>query len=319
MKLATLAREGGGIEGVTGHDTKGFGGGAGLVAGSEAWVLVDDRPERGLGPALAWALRHGATSLVVLADAGTGQLARRAEQFDFPVRVFHVEGRALIQAVAEPLPGRRPVSDEHLALRPLIVEGDAEPVEEHGVLAGEVRGLEVCRVVDDPATGVVRLEVGIGAHDREAFQLLHGDRPTVEALSDVVRSVGARSATSAPPHPLKQLAASRLLRARLTEQPELVGATSVAVAEPPLARPNVKDEAPSVAFATMPDGTVELVVCTSGIDLDVVPYATDAAAFHGASSCLIAAPARDVVDIQLRLAELCRVATRFVRVDARDV
>ena len=67
------------------------------------------------------------------------------------------------------------------------------------------------------------------------------------------------------------------------------------------------------------DGTRELVVCTTGIDLDVVPYSVDAVAFHGATSCLIAAPARDVVPVQRRLAALCRIPTRFVPVDVRDV
>ena len=72
-------------------------------------MLLDERPDRGLGAALAWALRHDASSLAVLADSATGQLARRADGFDFPVRVFHVDGRTLIEAVAEPLPDRTPV------------------------------------------------------------------------------------------------------------------------------------------------------------------------------------------------------------------
>ncbi len=60
---------------------------------------------------------------------------------------------------------------------------------EHGVLVGEVRGLEVCRVVDDPHLGTTRLEVGVGAHDREAFQMLHGDVPAIELLAtDVGRA-----------------------------------------------------------------------------------------------------------------------------------
>ena len=71
----------------------------------------------------------------------------------------------------------------------MIIEGGATPAVEHGVLVGEVRGLEVCRVVTDAQTGAARLEVGIGQHDREAFQMLHGDVPTVEALAKVVAAV----------------------------------------------------------------------------------------------------------------------------------
>jgi len=317
VKLAALAREHAGADI---GEVSGFGGGAGLLTSAgEAWVLIDERPDRGVGSALAWALSRDATSLSILADSATGQLVRRAEGFGFPIRVFHVEARTLLQAVAEPLPERTPVSPEHLALRSMIVEGDAEPVIEHGVLAGEVRGLEVCRVVDDPVSGEVRLEVGIGAHDRETFQMLHGDRPKVEALAGVVATVAVQRTPGRPPHPLNQLAASRLLRSRLVEHPELIGATSVTIAEPPIARTNVKDQAPSAAVATLSDGSQELVVCTTGIDLDVVPYSVDAVAFHGATSCVIAAPSRDVVPVQLRIASLCRVPTRFVPVDTRDV
>src|SRR5688500_15863417 len=86
MKLSALARD----AGVDAATPSGFGGGAGLLAGSEAWVLLDDPMPR-LGAALAWALNKDASSLVVLADSGTGQIARRAEHFDFPIRVFHVD------------------------------------------------------------------------------------------------------------------------------------------------------------------------------------------------------------------------------------
>ena len=73
------------------------------------------------------------------------------------------------------------------------------PNVEHGVVTGEVRGLEVCRVVDDPHTGAVRLEVGVGAHDREAFTIMHGDVPTVDALAGVVAR--RRRAPPARPRP----------------------------------------------------------------------------------------------------------------------
>ena len=92
----------------------------------------------------------------------------------------------------------------------MIEAAGAVPVIEHGLLAGEVAGLEVCRVVVDPGTGQARLEVGVGAHDREAFQLVHGDVPTVEALSSVVAAVAEHRRPGAPPHPLNRLGAERL-------------------------------------------------------------------------------------------------------------
>lgn len=277
-----------------------------------AWVMLVDQPATGLGGALGWAVRRGASALHLLASEGTGVLARRAASFAFPIEVSHLEGRVLVAAVPEPVAPAPEVAERHRELVSLIVAGGADPVEEHGVLVGEVAGLEVCRVVDDPQTGEVRLEVGIGAHDRETFQMLHGARPTVEALADVVRSVGAHRTVGAVQHPLNQLAASRLLRARVIADPSLVGTGPLVGAEPPAARSNLKDEVPCLAREL--DGN-RIVVCTAGVDLDVIPWAADAIAVHGASECLVAAPARDVIDIQQRLAALVTTPTRFVPID----
>lgn len=329
-KLAAVVRDHGGEP--TG-DPAGLGEGViTMAADGSAWALLGAsdqpgqpaQPGRGLGGALAWSIRRGATAVNVVAERGTGALARRAIGLTLPVHVWHLEGRVLLPAVAEPLAHPVPVDDAHRAFAELIVAGGAEPVEEHGVLSGEVRGLEVCRVVDDAHGGETRLEVGVGAHDRETFQMLHGARPTVEALADVVQAVdGHRSAADAVHHPLSQLAASRLLRWRLLQTPSLVGARALVAAEPPVARTNVKDHVPCVAIersaasddASQSDSSdVHVVVCTTGVDLEVVPFTVDAIAAHGATRATIAAPARDVIDIQQRLAELVAVPTAFVAV-----
>jgi hypothetical protein len=285
-------------------------GSAALDHDATAWVLAGDQPHRALGPALAWAIRRNATAIHLIAPSATGLLARRAAGLSMAVRVSHLEGRTMIDAVAEPLPDVRPLPAAHRALAAQIVAGGAVPVDEHGVLAGEVTGLEVCRVVDDPDSGAVRLEVGVGAHDRETFQLLHGDRPTIEALTGVVQFVAGHRGGTAP-HPLKHLAASRFLRHRLIDRPGLVRLSQLHAIEPPLPRTNLKDEVPCVAYSPAED---TLVVCTHGIDLDAVPYACDALLAHPAGACIIAAPERDVIDIQHRLADLVRTPTRFVGV-----
>jgi hypothetical protein len=298
---------------LTGDVTALGAGAAALTADGTGWVLLADLADRGpdqqLGAALAWAVRRDVGSLHVLAERGTGTLARRAAWFSLPVRVSQLDGRVLVAAEPEPLPPVDVVRDDHRALADLIVAGGATPVEEHGVLVGEVDGLEVCRVVDVPETGEVRLEVGVGAHDRETFQLLHGDRPTVEALADVVRAVTQHRRTDAAPHPLKQLAASRLLRSRIVAEPSLVGLDALVAVDPPLARPNLKDQLPCAAVE---HASHTLVVCSTGIDLEVVPWAGDAAAMHAARRCVVAVPERDAIDLQHRLAALLRVPTTVV-------
>ena len=291
-----------------------FPGGAALRRGDEAWVLLAERPERGLGGALAWAIRQGAAALHVVAESATGLLARRAAGFSLPVSVWHAEGRILLPAVAEPLPVPGEVPPAHREFAAVIAEAGAEPQEEFGVLSGEVAGLEVCRVVHDPFLDVDRLEVGVGAHDREAFLALHGDRPSAPALADVVRSVTEHRLSGATVHPLARLAQERLLRARLVESPGTIGASSVVPAPPPVPRPNLKDPVPCCATAVV-DGRTVAVVCSAGVDLDAVPFAVDARAALGTEECLLVVPRRDAIEVQRLLAAAAQPPVTIVPVD----
>lgn len=311
VKLRTLVRDHLGRE-VTAEPATFPPGAAALVDDHLAWVLVDGDPARALGPALAWARRHGARELHLLADRDTGLLARRAAAFSVPITVWHIDGRALLPAIAAPLdapPGPVPA---HLALLPTIEAGGAAPVIEHGAVTGEVRGLEVCRVVDDVAGGRARLEVGVGVHDREAFALVYGDVPSVDALAGVVDAVTRHRGAGGVDHALDRLAPERLLRWRLEQVPAALGLASLAPAEPPVPRPNVKERAPCTARGRGADGSEVVVVCSVGVDLDLIPYATDARRLGesqpgvggDAVETMIVLPPRDLVPMTVELAGL---------------
>jgi hypothetical protein len=290
--------------------------GSALLVDDAAWVLIDGAADRSLGGALAWARRHGAASLQLVAAADTGLLARRAERLRFPVSVWFAQDRTLFPAVAEPLASPPEPPGEHLAFLAVIADAGATPNVEHGVVFGEVRGLEVCRVVDEPtighivelgdvglaeaptvpaATGVL-LEVGVGANDREAFRMLHGDIPTVEALATVVDSVAAVRSTDAPQHPLNRLGQERFLRWRLEQDPSLVDVAQVQPAQPPIPRPNLKDPVPCVATARTHDDRTVTVVCSVGVDLDLVGFVADVQT-AGGGPVVVALRRRDVVPI----------------------
>jgi hypothetical protein len=289
--------------------------GAALVVDDSAWVLVDGPAARSLGPALAWALRAGAASLNIVADHDTGALARRATRFGFPIRVWFAEGRVLLPAVAEPLVAPPAALPEHLELVATIEAAGATPSVEHGVVVGEVRGLEVCRVVAEPTVGHITelgdydpapslsadedgvlLEVGVGPNDREAFRMLHGDIPTVEALGAVVESVVAHRSAQAPQHPLNRLGQERYLRWQLEQEPGLVGMLEIEGAEPPLPRANLKDPVPCVARAVDPEGGVHHLVCSVGVDVDLAGYVADVQAMVD-TSVIVTLRARDVLAI----------------------
>lgn len=283
-----------------------FGDGAALSIGDHAWVLVDTpaRPGAGLGGALGWARRVGAQALHVVVDEGEGHLARRARHLSMPVDVWRADGRSLVRAHEAPLPAPSDPPAAHREFDDVIAAAGAVPFVEHGVLAGEVLGLEVCRVVDDPFTGAVRLEVGVGAHDREAFQLLHGDRPTAAALGEIVTVVRAHRSDPAATHPLARLGRERLLRALLVADPSLVGLASLAAVAPPLPRINLKDPVPCVAAGYDTAGEPVLVVCSTGVDLDAVPTCIDARLAHGIERCVLALPTRDAIRLQHDLAAM---------------
>src|SRR6185295_573414 len=101
LKLGALVRDHWSTADV--HTTA-FALGSAARADTTGWVLLDERQQRGLGPALAWAVRAGVDHLHVLAEQGTGTLARRAIAFRLPVEVWHVAERVLLPAIAEPLP-----------------------------------------------------------------------------------------------------------------------------------------------------------------------------------------------------------------------
>jgi hypothetical protein len=317
VKLSVLARDHDlfGVGGVADGEPTTFPGGATLRAGRIGAVLVEDAPSRGLGRALSWAARSGVEELHVLVEDRAGQLARQATQFATPPTVWWVQERDLHAVEPEPLgPSRRP-SDAALALVPDIEAAGATVVVEHGVVTGEVLGLEVARVVEHDHG--VSLEVGIGRHDREAFAIIHGDRPTGEALAGVVESVRTSRRPDAPEQPLHRIAQERWLREVVLDRPELVGLVALERHEGPLPRPNVKDPWPAVAVTAGGDGAGDgaVVVCSTGVDLDLVPYAADArlAAAPGAELVLVL-PERDAVAVTRQLAEALLAPAAIVTV-----
>jgi len=272
-----------------------FPGGAALTRAGAAWVLVEDRPDRALGGALLWADRQGASSLDLLAESGTGLLARRAALFAAPVTVWRVDDRELRPARPDPYPPEADVPEPLRPLRATIVASGAEPVVEHGVLSGEVAGLEICRAVFSE-DGAPRLDVGIGAHDREAFALVHGRQDDVgPVLAELVRTVAAHRRPGAAPHALNRLGRERYLRGRLIADPGLVGLTELRPAAPPVPRTNLKDPVPCVALGRAPDGAPVVVVCSAGVDLDLVPFGADARAAvgHADARLVLAVPEGD--------------------------
>ena len=261
------------------------------VAGSH------DAYERLLDDAMAgdqrlFARQDGVDELHILVDDDGGVLARRAAAFSEPPVVWRVCGRGVEPALPTPLPSVPSPPPGAEALAELIRGAGAEVVVEHGVLVGEVLGLEVVRVVGEGDE--LRLEVGVGRNDREAFAAVHGDVPTDEALADAVAAVRRHRYQGAPPHPLWRLAAERWLRHRIVAEPGLVGAEDLEPVAPAVPRESLTLAVPATALGRDNRGGQLMAVCSTGIDLDLVPAAADARLAHAPSArLLVVVPRRD--------------------------
>lgn len=287
-----------------------FPGGAGRVDGTTGWVLAASDPARALGPALVWAHRHGVADLHVLVDGDdadtAGALARRAAEFADPPTVERIDGRTRHRAEPSPPPHLDAPAPAAAAefVRALRAAG-ADPVVERGVVVGEINGLEIARVITDDDGAY--LEVGVGKHDRHAQALVHGGRPTAEALAAAVEFVARHRRIDAEPHPLNRLARERWLRALVVARPQLVGATSLRPVSSPVARDDLRVAAPAPAFGAGADGRPVVVVCSTGIDLDLVPAAADARrSLDPDARLVLVVPPRDDHPITRRLAAALR-------------
>jgi hypothetical protein len=276
-----------------------FPGGAARVdsATRSGWILADDNAARALGPALVWAERHGVdpARLHVIVDDPTtaGTLARRATQFADPPIIETVDADARTTTPARPAPPldlEQPAPPDDMQFARTLKAAGAEPVVEHGVLVGEVNGLEVARVVDG------QLEVGVGKHDRHAQTLVHGDRPMGEALAAAVAFVRRHRTPGAEPHPLNRLARERWLRADLIQH----HGDDLRPISSPVERDDLRVDTPAPA-ASADNRTV--YVCSTGIDLDLVPVAADARLGIGEDAHLVlVVPPKDDHPITRRLA-----------------
>jgi hypothetical protein len=284
--------------------------GAAVIAGDAVWILVDGDASHSLGSAIAWASKY-ARSLHLVVDNHSGVLVRRASGFALPISVWHIEGNGLLPAIAEPHQELMRASDAHSALISQIDDAGAESLVEWGVVVGEVRGLEICRVVDDEHTNEARIEVGIGAHDRETYALVHQARPIHESIADVVATVGAHRVEGAPFHPYNHIAPERFARWRAMQDPKALGFSSLTRVDPPVPRTNVKDSVPCVALGEKTDGTTTAVVFVHGIDLDVVPFSVDAGLKYSCESVMIVARAQDVVTSLRTMASATVATTTF--------
>ena len=277
-------------------------GGAGLVDGTTAWVLLGPDADRSLGAALAWARRHEAETVHVVVDDpdAAGLLARRAGLLAPPPTVWRVDGADLAVAEPAPVPVLRPVPDA-ADLVSLLQEAGLDVVPEDGVVLGELLGLEVARITVGDEGPV--LEVGVGRFDREMTEMAHAHLAPADRLHRAVEIVAGYRRPGAPPHPLNQLVPERWMRAALAADPGRIGVAALRPVPSAVGRANLKETGVASAVGLDTAGEPVVVTCSTGVDLDLVPAAADDRAARAPGARLVlAVPARDALSLTRDLA-----------------
>jgi hypothetical protein len=284
-------------------------------------------------------------------DPSAAVLARRAGLFRNAAKVWEIDGREVRKATAAPPAGPATAGGPSTAGGPATSGGPStsggpagaggaagaggpigaggpaevdgladlmrahgvDPVMEHGVLLGEVLGLEVARSVSGPEG--LRLEVGVGHHDREARAEMRPGQSVAEALDEVVAVVRRWRAPDAERHPANLLARERWLRSLVMGRPALVGARWLDPVAPIFPRGDLRRAVPAVAAGVGTDGRTVIAVCSTGVDLDLVPVAADHRHLAGDAPRLVLVmprgddvrATRDLVDALVDPAEIVTV------------
>jgi len=250
---------------------------------------------------MIWADRVGAEELnIVVDDEQASDLARRALDIDLDVVVWRVDGTDLRRAKAIPALEVPLLSSVEWALAGLISGAGARPVDDHGRLVAEVAGLEVARVV--VVDGEVELQVGVGQADRELHSLVHFDMEPDTAMRRAVSAVLEHRRPGAALHPLGIMARERWIRSALVDEPSLVGALTLEPIPPLRPRETVLGNVPSAAMGRSETGASIVVVCSIGVDPDLVPEAADYRRREDAEAELvIVVPERDRYGVTERM------------------
>ncbi len=280
-----------------------------------ACVVSSSRDLGVLGGLLVWAARHEISDLDLVFEHNGGTHARRAELLAPPFRVWNLVGSSIVRAVPESLPTPHRVTPDATALVAMIERSGADVVVEDGIIRAEIAGLEVGRVVEGP-TGPL-FEVGVGRFDREAAALLNDGQSTESALVKVVDRVRAHRVVGAHSHAVNRIARERWIRSMVARDPTLAGlelSTVVVPVEPIPPRLGLLEAAPA-ALVTSGSEPPLMIVCSTGMDLGLVPAVADLVARHEPSEVRFVMPHRDVLPYIRQLVDRLPLPTSIVSID----
>lgn len=293
-----------------------------MQSGGSGFVLVDLGTPQAVAGAISWAASDDCDALTLFVDLDGAAAARYASYFTAgpSTTVREVAGASSVATSPDAVPTEVDAETPPGELLDMLAEHGLEVVIEHGVVRGELLGLEVARLVTWPTDaggdGLLHLEVGVGRFDRDAIWAVRDGSDMAGALVDTVSMVKEYRRPGAPPHPLGRLRRERWLRTVLLKEPDLVGAVELEPVAMTTEPAGLKDVHPAGAVGRMDDGRPVVVVTSVGVDLSVVPLAADLRSRIDESARLVlAVPPSDLHPVLGRLGSMLRPAAEIVPVD----
>jgi len=268
--------------------------GAGLVlGGAEPWAHFITEFDRGLGAILLLADRSGATKVSIYSDSPLRALTRQAACFDFEIETMTLVGREPVPSESAPPELEVPTPDVAvLALSGTDVDG-VRTVTEHGEAVAEVAGLEIARASVD--NGELRVRVGVGSIDQDLAEMMVPGVASIDRIRAAATLVRQHRRPDAPPHPLQRVAPERWLRHRLVDKPQRWGFADLKPVSLLAPRVGLRLNALAAALGSRPDGSPALVVCSVGVNPELVPLAADLRqARHPDAELVLATPGPDL-------------------------
>ncbi|MGB3411426.1 MAG: hypothetical protein WBA45_09510 [Microthrixaceae bacterium] len=283
-----------------------------MTDGARAYGLIEMGGPGPVASAVLWARRNGCAELVLFVDEAASTGARFASYFssgDVRVSVLEVAGSTASAVVAEPAPATIPAPIVPHDLIDVLRAQQLEVVAEHGVIRGELLGLEVARLVRWPAANggddELHLEAGVGRFDRDAVAAVNADMSPEDALGRTLEVVRKHRYSGAPVHPLQLLSRERWLRVSLLADPGRVGAKRLEAVAMTTEAPGMRDPHPAAAYGEHRDGQSLIAVCSTGINMATVPLAADLrAALDPSADLVILVPERDRHSATVELAAM---------------
>ena len=292
---------------------EGFNAGVGIAQGDQAFVyLIEDAPSP-MAAALAWGERRDAAQLHVIVDEPDHVLALQALGLDPSPTIWQAVQTDLRPIADSGGPARSlEVPDIVRAEVPVLEAAGCDVVVEHGVIIGEILGVEVARIAVE-VDGQALVRVGVGLYDQEAHALVHAKSSVAERLDQVVAEVRRHRNGDAGPHPLNRIARERWLRSLIVADPSLLGLDALELEAPLVPRSGIHEQRPVAARGTR-GHTEVLVVCSTGIDLDLVPMAAAHIGDRRPDEAILVLPERDHHGIIQQMARRLAVPSTLVAI-----